>query len=77
MILFSHLISILVTGIAATLIGQFVAAELAALIRRAVTWRDPGLGWSPSQSLDASGFQSDRRIPDLNASDWPARGLDL
>lgn len=66
MVLFSELISIVVTGLAATLVGLFIVGNFSYLIRNSFTWRDPGLGWDPGAGLDDRAFSSDRRVPDLS-----------
>lgn len=69
--LFSQLLSIVIVGLAATMLAVYVANSLAYLIRNLFGFKDPDLGWDPSANI---GMTYRQRIPDLNASDM-AEGL--
>ena len=68
MALFNQLLSIVATGIGATLLGLFIIGNLSYLVRNAFTFKDPNLGWDPSAGFDSRGWYPHYRAPNLDGN---------
>ena len=68
--LFSQMLTIVFTGMAAVFVAIYVSLSLAYFIREAFTFPDPNLGWNP-----AAGTETNPRVnvPQIGAFDWAER----